>query len=244
MIWWDSESTAGCSDSVFTCRSGQERLAGGEPRVCSASLDKCFSIIHLFTGKPLQRQRHGVRTGMLQNSVSFSGTPQLYCSTVDVWWGGFVRHQLFFVPSGLHPLVSQERNKETVQLIDVWRVFLIPAQEKKPETSHDHIRVGFTWNKTLCIPGLDKCHLICFWINVIFYILCTGLQQETGFNSMVWKLKIIAPCTVALSAFSKLIRYWSLEIKRTKTDNWDRYWQQNWESLCQKLQYNWLKYCS
>lgn len=179
-----------------------------------------------------------------QNSVSFSGTPQLYCSTVDVWWGGFVRHQLFFVPSGLHPLVSQERNKETVQLIDVWRVFLILAQEKKPETSHDHIRVGFTWNKTLCIPGLEKCHLISFWINVIFNILCTGLQQETGFNSMVWKLKIIAPCTVALSAFSELIRYWSLEIKRTKTDIWDRYWQQNWKSLCQKLQYNWLKYCS
>lgn len=218
MIRWDSESTAGCSDSVFTCRSGQERLAGGEPRVCSASLDKCFSIIHLFTGKPLQRQRHGVRTGMLQNSVSFSGTPQLYCSTVDVWWGGFVRHQLFFVPSGLHPLVSQERNKETVQLIDVWRVFLIPAQEKKPETRHDHIRVGFTWNKTLCIPGLDKCHLICFWINVIFYILCMGLQQETGFNSMVWKIKdyrTLYSCPVSFFRADTI-----LIIRNQENENW------------------------
>ena len=75
---WDSDTTEdktnvlNLSDSLssserpvwgfgfwFTCRSGQGRLAGGdwEPRgVSSASLDKCFSIMHFFTGKPLQRR--------------------------------------------------------------------------------------------------------------------------------------------------------------------------------------------
>lgn len=49
-----AEGGRGLNQVGFTCRSGQERLAGGEPGSSSASLDKCLSTMQRCTGKPLE----------------------------------------------------------------------------------------------------------------------------------------------------------------------------------------------